>query len=249
MSLKVWNSAQDAYSHEQLADNFLKLDQHDHSSSKGTIITGAGIADGSIESRHIYPGTLSAALISPELDSRYIPEYRTTLPGAPVDGQEIFFQADANGTLWHLRYRSGSGSSYKWEFVGGSRMHHEVLTAQTRSADTYADLGTVGPTLTTPLTGEYLITAQSDWWAITSPNAQPSVGLNIGGTGPPSFASGTDQTTHGTVQGELGTIVITRKKTLTATQVIKMVYAVGPVTGRQASFSNRVMSIQPIRVG
>lgn len=154
MSLKVWNSAQDPYSHEQLADNFLKLDQHDHSLGKGTIITGAGIADGSIEARHIFPGTLSPALISSELDGRYLAPYVTVLPGSPVDGQEVIYGADAaNGVMWHLRYRS-AGVTNKWEFIGGAPLVHEVVASYVTGAGTNADT-TSGPTLTVPLAGVY----------------------------------------------------------------------------------------------
>jgi hypothetical protein len=41
----------------------------------------------------------------------------TALPTSPVDGQEIYFQADAGppAVVWHLRRRSN-----KWEFVGGA---------------------------------------------------------------------------------------------------------------------------------
>lgn len=60
MSLKVWNAASDPYDHEQLADNFLKLDQHDHSPGRGTPIGGAGIQPGAITSTHVYPGALGA---------------------------------------------------------------------------------------------------------------------------------------------------------------------------------------------
>jgi hypothetical protein len=50
---------------------------------------------------------------------RLIP-YVTSLPASPSDGQEVFYAADAtNNVIWNLRYRSGSASTYKWEFVGG----------------------------------------------------------------------------------------------------------------------------------
>jgi hypothetical protein len=58
MSLQVWNASSDPYDHEQLADNFLKLDQHDHSQGRGSQIPGAGIQSGAITSDHIYPGSI-----------------------------------------------------------------------------------------------------------------------------------------------------------------------------------------------
>lgn len=64
MSLKVWNASSDPYDHEQLADNFLKLDQHDHSQGRGTAIPGAGIQPGAITSDHIYPGSIGADAIA-----------------------------------------------------------------------------------------------------------------------------------------------------------------------------------------
>jgi hypothetical protein len=100
MGLYVWNQATDVFKYDQLASNFTAIDQHDHSSGKGTKISKNGLAD-----------SVAAA----------IPTYETSLPSSPVDGQEIYYAADAtNGVIWHLRYRSASSSSYKWEFVGGS---------------------------------------------------------------------------------------------------------------------------------
>lgn len=64
MSLKVWNTASDPYDHEQLADNFIRIDQHDHSPGRGARIGGDGIRAGSITAVHIYPGTISADLVS-----------------------------------------------------------------------------------------------------------------------------------------------------------------------------------------
>lgn len=64
MSLKVWNAASDPYDHEQLADNFLKLDQHDHSPGRGTLIGGDGIQEGAITTTHIYPGAIGSEVFS-----------------------------------------------------------------------------------------------------------------------------------------------------------------------------------------
>lgn len=44
----------------------------------------------------------------------------TALPASPVNGQECFYLADSgNGIVWHLKFRSGSASAHKWEYVGG----------------------------------------------------------------------------------------------------------------------------------
>lgn len=63
MSLKVWNSPSDPYDHEQLADNFLKLDVHDHSQGRGAQIGAAGIQNGAITAIHIAPGAITSGLL------------------------------------------------------------------------------------------------------------------------------------------------------------------------------------------
>jgi hypothetical protein len=44
MGLRVWNLLSDPYDHEQLADNWAKLDAHDHSPGRGVLIPTEGIA-------------------------------------------------------------------------------------------------------------------------------------------------------------------------------------------------------------
>lgn len=48
MGLRVWNLLTDLYDHAQLADNWAKVDYHDHSPGKGVQIPTEGIADAAI---------------------------------------------------------------------------------------------------------------------------------------------------------------------------------------------------------
>jgi hypothetical protein len=48
MGLKIWNNLTDPYDHAQLADNWAKVAQHDHSGNKGLQIPTGGIQDGAI---------------------------------------------------------------------------------------------------------------------------------------------------------------------------------------------------------
>ena len=93
-------------------------------SNLNALVTGvntidtAQIATGAVTSAKLASGATSATFV-------------TSLPGSPVDGQEVFYQSTTAGTggasnsmadvgaVWHLRYRSASTSAYKWEFVGG----------------------------------------------------------------------------------------------------------------------------------
>ena len=87
------------------------------------------------------------------------PQFVTTLPASPIDGTEVYYQADStNGVIWHLRYRAASASAYKWEYVGGS----ELTTTNTnypnaQSPSTYTDIPS-SATITVPLAGDYVIT-------------------------------------------------------------------------------------------
>ena len=44
MELRIWNLLLDPYDHEQLADNWAKVDAHDHSPGRGVLIPTEGIA-------------------------------------------------------------------------------------------------------------------------------------------------------------------------------------------------------------
>jgi hypothetical protein len=55
MGLTAWNSVTDVWSHEQLANNFRMLDEHDHSSGKGRQIPTGGIEDGAVTRSKLSP--------------------------------------------------------------------------------------------------------------------------------------------------------------------------------------------------
>jgi hypothetical protein len=50
MGLRIWDSLSDPYDHNQLADNWSKVDFHDHTPGRGVQIPTEGIADGAITS-------------------------------------------------------------------------------------------------------------------------------------------------------------------------------------------------------
>jgi hypothetical protein len=87
------------------------------------------------------------------------PQRVTALPANPVDGQEIYYVADAtNGVLWHLRYNAASVSAYKWEFVGGSNLYaadFNWVTGIITSGTGYTWLNWSTPQITLPLAGDY----------------------------------------------------------------------------------------------
>lgn len=125
-----------------------------------------------------------------------VPDYVTALPSSPVDGQEVYYAADAtNGVIWHLRYRSGAaGTNYKWEYVGGGDMHSGPTPAV---ASPFSFGGTSwvtftnGPTVTVPLEGDYAI----EWWVhLQNQSAgagayDMAAGLSLAGADPSEYGS------------------------------------------------------------
>ncbi len=111
--------------------------------------------NGSLDAANLAAGAVTTVKLAAGATSA---TYVTALPGSPVDGQEIYFGADAtNGALWHLRYRSAASGSYKWEYVGGTPLW-AFGADSTHSGTSYGDAAAGALTLTLPaLAGDYLI--------------------------------------------------------------------------------------------
>lgn len=80
----------------------------------------------------------------------------TSLPSNAIDGQEVRYLADnTNGIIWNFRYRAGSSSAYKWEFIGGP----PIGSLNTGSQSVAANTGTVtaSPSLSIALPGDYRV--------------------------------------------------------------------------------------------
>lgn len=84
------------------------------------------------------------------------PPVVTALPTSPVNGQECYYLASAaDGVVWHLKYRSGSTSAHKWEYVGGPpTLAVSTGSSGVISSSTIAVLPNT-PQLTIPLPGIY----------------------------------------------------------------------------------------------
>ncbi len=111
----------------------------------------------------------------------------SALPGSPYDGQVVAYQSSgmaADGTVWLLRYRAASSSSYKWEFIGGSPIFASVTTFQSKVAaggSTFGNLTTVGPDITLPLAGDYLMAGGAHCHTTNAAGALMRLGLSIAG--------------------------------------------------------------------
>jgi hypothetical protein len=115
------------------------------------------------------------------------PGYGTSLPGSPAGGDEyILVDSTSNPTYqWRFRYNSGSSSTYKWEFVGGSILTAQVA-ADESSATTAAwtDLTTAGPLIVVPRAGDYVCAGAASVYTTAGAGTGLQLGIASGATTP-----------------------------------------------------------------
>lgn len=125
LGLKVWNLTTDPYDSGQLADNWAKVDEHDHASGRGKQIPTAGIEDGAITTSKLAIGAnitpdasvttaklASEAVTSPKIASEAWTSYTPSLTNGTV----------GSGTLTAAYYRVGRLINFKilWTLGAGS---------------------------------------------------------------------------------------------------------------------------------
>ena len=159
------------------------------------------------------------------------------------DGDEIYVLADsANGVRWRFRFNAASTSAYRWEFVGGPPLVATVDVQETTASTTAVDIATVGPTVTTPVGGDFVVT-MTVRMAVTGTAGYVFGCLSVGG------AAATDQLINGpAVNQETSTARSVRQSSVAASSAFKLQYRVsaGTVTG---FFHWRTVSVVPVRVG
>lgn len=177
------------------------------------------------------------------LTSSAVPPTVAGLPSTPFDGQEVYFQTVSmatNGVRWHLAYREAATGNYKWEFVGGGSIRDEVMTGQTTASDTNVDLS--GPTITVPLKGVYAYRAGAKALNDSTGGYATVESMNAG------VATGVIFFHQSAVLNNAGYPSIEGLVTIAAANdIFKLVYRRGG--GGTASFSDRRLSIVPVKVG
>lgn len=183
------------------------------------------------------------------------PTYETSLPSSPIDGQEIYYAANpTDGVIWHLRYRSGSSSSYKWEFVGGPPLHTSIATqAQSNSVTTgtFSSLGGAAGSainLTVPLIGTYVVHGQGAFYTNNGSNANVDMymGFRANSSSPTTSTSGYAQQT--TQNFTLVTWTYRLTVTSSSDRVVEIQVAQIGAT-RNLYGNNRQLTITPVRLG
>lgn len=113
----------------------------------GDIVVYAGIAYMCVRPTSAVPAAWSPPQTTPG--------YGTSLPSNPVNGQEhvLVDSLTAPTYQWRFRYNANSTSTYKWEFVGGTLVHVEVIAAISTGSGSFVDVG--GPSFAIPRAGDY----------------------------------------------------------------------------------------------
>jgi hypothetical protein len=172
------------------------------------------------------------------------PALVTSLPGSPVDGQEVYLQIDAtNGINWHLRYRAGSASAYKWEFVGGPPLTAQVEAQESTSSGGYTNLTTPGPLFSLPRAGDYII--ESGFQAIGGGGGNWSTAIVVYGGVIPTVGDADEYVVSGNSGIEGAGSRLLRKTGLGAVEA-RMIYRIGG--GGTSTFRKRWLSAIPVRV-
>lgn len=169
----------------------------------------------------------------------------TSLPSAPIDGQEIRYVADAtNGVIWNLRYRAASSSLYKWEFVGGAPLSASTISGITGTISSTSFVSASGGNISVslPLAGDYWTTT-----TILGTNNTGGAWWMGGLDGPGStivdqFCARLMTSSANYFQNGAASIL----RTFTSSGTVDMKYR---VTSGIATIAERGFSLTPIRVG
>jgi len=187
------------------------------------------------------PRDVQALAMSLDGMSSLRPPLVTSLPASPIDGQEVYYLADnTNGIVWHLRYRSASASTSKWEAPGATPLFAEQIPNTQFGGSTY---GLVGPSLVAPLAGDYIVRQGA---TISSAAAAVWRGrISYIGVDADSAEYNGQGAAAGSSSG--GSVERTMRRTLVAGTT----YTIGARsdTGATVNFERRWLSLQPVRVG
>jgi hypothetical protein len=169
----------------------------------------------------------------------------TDLPLTPGDGDEIrLLVDDANGVVWHLRYRDKAPSDYRWEFIGGSALYANVATAQQRSTNSYGALTTAGPTISIPFPGEYRVSHGAEVQVDTGALTHGLMSYDVVGT------SADDAWSAGFVSSTaLHRAAVSHKHLHGIAARGDLVAKYKSATSNSVTFTYRWMSVRPVRVG
>lgn len=173
------------------------------------------------------------------------------LPSSPPIGARCIFKAAA-GIYWELIYTKES-SEYPWNVIGGPPLFAEVVTNQGITSSTYGNLATVGPEITLPLKGDYMVAIGAGIYDSGPVNTDATMSYAIGASAAADADSidtnsfSLPSNVSAVIPGGLSRV---RKKTGLGAVALVAKYKSSANSGSAtATFYNRWMRVDPLRVG
>lgn len=177
------------------------------------------------------------------LVTNLVPSYETTLPSPAVDGQEIYYAADAaNSIIWHLRYRSAARSNIgAWEYLGGPPLwDNSDANIQNISATTRTSFSPAVSITTPAVTGDY----DCEWGAqMYGLNSNAILDLVVDGS-TPTYPTGDDQLFIGLAGASCQKVK--RVTSVGVSKVIEVKYRVN--ASNDAQFRTPFLTVRPVRI-
>jgi len=195
--------------------------------------------EGTAAATHLINAAVTHELTAGALAQFIQPNYATTLPGSPTDGQvAILVDSVTLPTYqWMFRWNAGSSNTDKWEFAGGTKAYAEITASESTASTTYVALTTAGPSFALPRAGVYLV--EIGVYAAGSVVAIVAMSYDIGATGAVDTDSVQANNTASTSAAR------TRLKTGLTAVTLTAKYRVSTGTG---TFANRWIAVTPVRV-
>jgi hypothetical protein len=167
-------------------------------------------------------------------------------PGSPAD-KDIWVATgvDANGTRWQFQYNAGSGSSLKWEFIGGPPARVVIDTDEAiAGTNAWANCATTGPDFVASRAGDYLIRYAGRSQSPAGGATTVHLGVaNASVSATPIGETATEDQTAASKFVNLGNE--TKITGVTAGQTLRMQYF---STAQLSSFGMRTIHVTPTRV-
>lgn len=216
---------------------------------KGDVVTYGGVTYGAVNDS---TGQTPPAAVAPSV-LPVIPLV-TALPTANLfDGMEVILTDSLTAPTysWRLRYVAAKASN-KWVFVGGAPATSSVPAQQAASTTAYADLATVGPQFTVPVTGDYLLEIFAYMQSAVAANSgkRSYAALKIGAAAAQDADAAVGIDTSAGV-GAADTRSWQGVKTaIPAATLLKVQYKEEVTTGGATTlFSQRLLTVTPVAVG
>jgi len=170
----------------------------------------------------------------------------TSLPVGAADGTLVEYTDATSGADWFLSFNATAGV---WVCVGGAWLYSEVLTDETAgSVSAYVDLATVGPQITVPLAGDYLVRAGSQGWNTVNAGQNMHTALKVGAAAAVDADAYSNTGVGGALSAgfpSIGSSRSYRKTGLAAGTNLRLQYF---TVSNTAHFLNRWLTVLPLNV-